>query len=436
MPYSSCARPWRLILAGPNKLVIGVDMYFVAKRIYHGGEVGRASASAVRIATAGVAVGILVMIISICVTIGFQREIKGRVASLVGHIQVVNSETLYRNTPAPIEVSDSLCQVISSLPGVVHVQRFALCMGMLKTDNDFRGIYFRGVDSTFDPSFLADNLVSGSVPSFGLGDTPSDSILISASMASVLQIEVGQKVYAYFFDKTLRARRFIVSGVFQTNMADFDAKMCYADVRTVQRLSKWEADQYSGAEIMLDDFNAMDSVSANLSAMFFMREDAYGQYYATPRVDDLFPQVFSWLTLLDTNVVAILILMICVASVTMVSGLLIIILERTRFIGVMKAMGATNRQLRSVFLYLSAMIVMRGLFYGNAVALLLLFIQKATGIIALDPESYYLSQVPVYFPVWSIALVNVVTLVVCVLVLVIPTHVVSRIHPARSIRFE
>lgn len=411
-------------------------MFFVAKRIYQGGEAGRASASAVRIATAGVAVGILVMIISICVTIGFQREIKGRVASLVGHIQVVNSETLYRNNPAPIEVSDSLCREISALHGVTHVQRFALCMGMLKTEHAFRGIYFRGVDSSFDSSFLVDNLISGSLPSFGQCDAPSDSILLSASMASALQVEVGQKIYAYFFDKNLRARRFVVSGVFQTNMADFDDKMCFADVRTVQRLSGWEGDQYSGAEVILDDFSSMDTVGTNLSSMFYMKEDAYGHYYATPRVDELFPQVFSWLTLLDTNVVAILILMICVASVTMVSGLLIIILERTRFIGVMKAMGATNSQLRSVFLYLSAMIVVRGLLFGNIIAFALLFIQHATGIVALDPESYYLARVPVYFPVWGIVLVNVITLVVCVLVLIVPTHVVSRIHPARSIRFE
>lgn len=411
-------------------------MFFVAKRIYQGGEAGRASASAVRIATAGVAVGILVMIISICVTIGFQREIKGRVASLVGHIQVVNSETLYRNNPAPIEVSDSLCREISALHGVTHVQRFALCMGMLKTEHAFRGIYFRGVDSSFDPSFLADNLVSGFVPSFGQGDAPSDSILLSASMASALQVEVGQKIYAYFFDKNLRARRFVVSGVFQTNMADFDDKMCFADVRTVQRLSGWEGNQYSGAEVILDDFSSMDTVGTNLSSMFYMKEDAYGHYYATPRVDELFPQVFSWLTLLDTNVVVILILMICVASVTMVSGLLIIILERTRFIGVMKAMGATNSQLRSVFLYLSAMIVVRGLLFGNIIAFALLFIQHATGIVALDSESYYLARVPVYFPVWGIVLVNVITLVVCILVLIVPTHVVSRIHPARSIRFE
>lgn len=411
-------------------------MLFVAKRIYSGGGSGRASASAIRIATAGVAVGIMVMIVSICVTIGFQREIKGRVVSLVGHVQIINSQSLYRSHSLPIQITDSLRNVFAAVPHVAHVRRFALCPGMLKTDDAFRGILLRGVDAAFDSLFLADNLVSGTVPSFGSGDAPSDSILLSAEMASVLQVSAGGRLYAYFFDKSLRARRFVVSGIYETNMADFDSNMCYADARTVQRLAGWGSDQYSGAELMLDDFASMDAVSEQVSSMLFMREDAYGQYYASPRVDEHFPQIFSWLALLDTNVAAILILMICVAGVTMVSGLLVIILERTRFIGVMKAMGSTNGQLRRTFLYLSAMIVARGLLYGNAVAFAFLVLQKATGLVSLDPANYYLDRVPVYFPWTGIILVNVLTIVVCVAVLVAPTYVISRIHPARSIRFE
>lgn len=411
-------------------------MFFIAKRIYRGGEAGRVSASAVRIATAGVAVGILVMIVSICVTIGFQQEIRSKVAALVGHVQVVNSQSLYRSNSAPIQITDSLRDEISALPDVRHIQRFILCAGMLKTDNAFRGIFFRGVDTEFDPSFLSSHLVSGRVPSFGTGESPSDSILLSAGMASALELEVGQRVYAYFFDKSLRARRFVVGGIFQTHMADFDNRMCYADARTVQRLTRWESDRYSGAEVILHDFNSKDSVAMQISSMLSMKADDYGQYYAAPSVDELFPQVFSWLTLLDTNVMAILILMICVASVTVISGLLIIILERTRFIGVMKAMGATNRQLRSIFLYLSAMIVVRGLFWGNLVAFALLFVQKFTGIVSLDPASYYLAEVPVSFPWVGIVMVNLITFVVCVLALVVPTYIISRIQPVRSIRFE
>lgn len=411
-------------------------MLFVAKRIYHDGGRGRASASAISIATAGVAVGILVMIVSICVTIGFQREIRDRVVSLVGNVQVINSQSLYRNHSLPIQITDSLMDGLAAVPHVAHVQRFALCPGMLKTNEAFRGILLRGVDASFDSRFLADNLVSGAVPSFGNDDAPSDSILLSAEMASLLQVSTGEKLYAYFFDKSLRTRRFVVSGIYKTNMADFDSNMCYADARLVQRLAGWAPDQYSGAELMLDDFDSMDEVSGQVSSMLFMREDAYGQFFASPRVDELFPQIFSWLALLDTNVAAILILMICVAGVTMVSGLLVIILERTRFIGLMKAMGSTNGQLRQTFLYLSAMILVRGMLFGNAIAFAFLVLQKMTGIVSLDPANYYLDRVPVYFPWTGIILVNILTIVVCVMVLVAPTYVVSRIHPAKSIRFE
>ena len=197
-------------------------MYFIAKKIYQVGEAGRVSASAVRIATFGVAVGILVMIVSLCVTIGFQQEIKGRVASLVGHIQVVNSHSLYRNQSEPIQITDSLRDEIQRHQGVAHVQRFVLCPGMLKTNDAFLGTVFRGVDAEFDRTFLSSNLVSGSVPSFGTDTIPSDSILISSYMATMLQVQPGQKIYAYFFDNTLRARRFVVSGVFQTNMEEYD----------------------------------------------------------------------------------------------------------------------------------------------------------------------------------------------------------------------
>ena len=202
-------------------------MFFIAKRIYACGEAGSISASAVRIATTGVAVGIMVMIISLCVTIGFQREIKSRIASLIGHVQVLNSQSLYRTHTAPIQITDSLANEIEALPSVSSVHRFVLCPGMLKTQEAFLGLMFRGVDaSTFDASFLAGNLVSGHVPVFTDGGMPNDSILISATTASSLQVEAGDRVYAYFFDGKLRARRFVVSGIFASNMADFDSKMC------------------------------------------------------------------------------------------------------------------------------------------------------------------------------------------------------------------
>lgn len=413
-------------------------MLFIANRLFHGDHAGQVSSSAIRIATAGVAVGILVMIVSICVSCGFQREIKAKVASLVGHVQIVNGQTLYRSQTLPIQITDSVRNAVAALPYVENVQRFALCPGMLKTENVFRGVVFRGVDDAFDSSYMSSCLVDGRIPAFGKkgNTTVSDSILLSAQLASVLGLHVGQRVYAYFFDDNLRVRRLTVSGVFQTHLSDIDARMCYADARLTQKLAGFHTDQYSGAEIRVDDYAHTDSVSARLAYMFGMREDAYRQHYATPQVDELYPQMFSWLTLLDTNVGAILILMMCVAGVTMVSGLLVIILERTRFIGIMKSMGATNGLLRRIFLYFASMIVLRGMLWGNALALILLVLQYSTGIVSLDPQSYYIAQVPVYFPWLDIIAVNVATFVLCVLVLVIPTYVISRIHPARSIVFE
>ncbi len=413
-------------------------MLFIANKLFHGDRTGQVSSSAIRIATAGVAVGIFVMIISICVSSGFQREIKSKVASLVGHIQVVNEQTLYRSQMSPIQITDSLRDGIAALPYVESVQRFALCPGMLKTQSVFRGVMFRGVDDAFDASYLSSCLVEGKIPAFGKVEDKAvaDSILLSASLASALELQVGQKVYAYFFDDNLRVRRLTVAGIYETHLSDIDSRMCYADVRLTQKLAAFHTDQYSGAEIRVNDYVHVDSVLVRLASVLGADEDAYRQCYATPRVEALYPQMFSWLTLLDTNVGAILILMICVAGVTMVSGLLVIILERTQFIGIMKSMGATNGLLRRIFLYFSSIIVLRGLLWGNVLALALLAIQYFTGIVSLDPQSYYIELVPVYFPWFDIVAINVITFVLCVSVLVVPTYVISRIHPARSIAFE
>lgn len=413
-------------------------MLFIARRLFRGGHTGQVSSSAIRIATAGVAVGIMVMIVSICVSSGFQREIKGKMASLAGHVQIVNDQTLYRSQAMPIQITDSLRDMVAALPHVESVQRFALCPGMLKTENVFRGVVFRGVDYSFDASYLSSCMVDGAIPAFGRNDgkAVADSIMVSAQLASALDLQVGQRIYAYFFDDNLRVRRLTLAGIFQTHLSDIDGRVCYADARLTQKLAGFLPDQYSGAEIKLDDYAHVDSLLARLASMFSAREDAYRQYYATPRVEALFPQMFSWLSLLDTNVWAILILMVCVAVVTMVSGLLVIILERTSFIGIMKSMGATNGLLRRVFLYLASMIVLRGMLWGNVLAFMLLLLQYATGIVSLNPQDYYISQVPVHFPWLAILAVNAATFVLCVLVLVVPTYVISRIHPARSIVFE
>lgn len=410
--------------------------WFIAKRLFRDNDnVKRVSRPAILIATMGVAVGVCVMIVSVCVLQGFQQEIRGKVIGLGGHIQVVNYETLYKTEPSPIVVDDSLVHTLSSLPGVRHVQRFCAKPGMLKTEDAFRGVMFRGVGEDYDTTFLHRHLVAGTLPVFS--DTASaGQLLISSQLASQLHLEVGDRVYAYFFEQHIRARRFDVSGIFNTNMSDMDNNLAFTGIATVQNLCGWDPLQFAGAEVVVDDFNRLPQVSALVEGVVNHTHDAYGAYYSSPTISDLYPSVFSWLELLDTNVWVILILMVCVAGFTMISGLLIIILERTNFIGVMKAMGATNTQMRRVFLCFAAFIIGRGLLYGNLLAAVLIWAQMQFHVVSLDPQSYYMDTVPMTVHWGYMLLIDVSTLVVSMLALVVPSYLISHIHPARSIRFE
>lgn len=411
-------------------------MLSIARRLYRHAGGDRISVSAVRIATAGVAIGVMVMVMSLSIALGFQQEVRRKVASLGGYVNVINAKSMTGTTSEPIQITDSLVRQLRAIPGVVRVQRYALQTGMFKTGTAFRGTVLRGVGREYDLTFIRNSIVSGRIPRFGEGRTPSDSILVSRRTADALELDTGDRVYAYFFADHLRARRYVVAGIFNTYMSDFDDNLVFADVRSVQGISHLPPDTYSGAEVILTDYRNLNDVAVQVGRVVLRLTDPNGQYYASPTVREMYPQIFSWLTLLDTNVTAILILMICVACVTMVSGLLIIILGRTQFIGIMKAMGATNAQLRRLFLYLSAMIVVRGIVIGNAVALTLLCLQRYTSIVRLNPADYYLSAVPVSFPWTQILIVNAATFVICVLVLVLPSYVISKIMPANSIMFE
>ncbi len=410
--------------------------WFVARRLYfHSGDVKRVSRPAIQIATAGVAIGVAIMIISVCVVLGFQSEIRSKVFGFGSHIQVINYETTFKSESAPIVVDDSLLNTLSSIPGVQHVQRFCVKTGMLKTDEAFRGVVFRGVGEDYDPSFLQQHLVEGSIPAFS--DTiMSNKIVISRELARQLRVKLGDRVYAYFFEQNVRARRFTIVGIYCTNMNDFDGSLVFTDLETVHTLCGWDTNQFSGAEISIDDFNELDAVSARVIEKVNHTQDPYGASYSSPTIVELYPTIFSWLDLLDMDVLVILILMVLVSGFTMVSGLLIIILERTNFIGVMKALGANNSMLRHLFLYFAAFIVVRGLIIGNVIAFALMFLQKYTGIIHLDPESYYMDTVPLLINWEYIILINLFTLIVCVLALIVPSYLISNIHPARSIRFE
>ena len=410
---------------------------FIAKRLYSDqGDKRKVSRPAIHIAVAGVAIGLTVMIISVCVVLGFKHTIRDKVIGFGSHIQVADFMTLQQMNQYPVVMNDSMIQVIKKAPGVKHVQRFAMKEGILKTDEDFLGVGFKGVGPEWDSTFIHENMVEGSIPKFD-DQTSHNKILISKLMADKLRLKAGQRIFAYFIDHNgVRTRRFTISGIYQTNLKKYDEVMVYADLYTVVKLNGWEEDQASGAELTVNDFNQLQTTEDHIVKNINRTVDQYGETYSSATIKELNPQIFQWLNLMDLNVWVILGLMLAVAGVTMISGLLIIILERTSMIGVMKALGARNKTIRHTFLWFAAFIIGKGLLYGNILAFAILLIQKYTGLVKLDAQTYYVSTVPVEFNWIYIIALNVATLLISVFILVAPSYLISHIHPAKSMRYE
>lgn len=410
---------------------------FIARRI-NGSEGQRREVSrpAIRIATIGVAIGLAVMIITVSVVFGFKHTIRDKVVGFGSHIQVENYMAQQLSAPVPISISDSLMNVMKQLPGIRHVERYALTQGILKTDDDFLGVAFKGVGSDYDTTFLSEHIVEGEMPKFSDGQSKYP-LLISRMMADKLQLKAGEKVYAYFIgNDDVRARKFTITGIYETNMTQFDQTLCFTDYSVPIRLNGWEKDQCSGAELLVDDFDQLEQVAEEVVGKVNRRTDKYGAIITSQTIREAHPHVFQWLELLDINVWIILALMICVAGFTMISGLLIIILERTQMIGILKALGMRNKTVRHTFLWFAAFIIGRGMLVGDIIGIGLVVLQQQTGFIHLDPASYYVDTAPMELNIPIIVLLNVVTLLVSLFVLIAPSFLISHIHPARSMRYE
>ena len=409
---------------------------FIARKIYGTGSGRRAvSRPAIRIATIGVAIGLAVMIITVAVVFGFKHTIRDKAVGFGSHIQIESYRTQQTPTPTPLCFSDSLMRQLRKAPGVRHVARYSSIQGILKTDTDFLGVVFKGIGSDYDLTFLTENLVEGEMPNFtdGKSDYP---LLISRMMADQLRLKVGDRVYAYFLGDNLRARRFTVRGIYQTNMTQFDQALCFTDIAVPVKLNGWEPDQCSGVEVAVNDFEQLDMTADWVIKNVNRRLDKYGETYTSQTIYEAHAHIFSWLSLLDINVWIILVLMVCVAGITMISGLLIIILERTQTIGILKALGMRNKGVRHTFLWFAVFIIGRGLLWGNIIGIGLVVLQQQTSIVHLDPASYYVDTAPVELNLPLIALLNVATLLICVFVLIAPSFLISHIHPARSMRYE
>jgi lipoprotein-releasing system permease protein len=411
--------------------------FFLSHRIYFSeGDRHEVSRPAIRIATIGVAIGLAVMIITVSVILGFKHTIRDKVVGFGSHIQVTNFVTQQTAVPAPIAINDTLIRKLKKIPNVRHVECYTMTQGILKTDSDFLGVAFKGVGEDYDLSFIRQNLQEGTLPTFS-SKTSSNKLVISRKMADKLQLHVGDKVYAYFIAyDDVRARRFTVSGIYQSHMKQFDDVLCLTDLRTTTKLNDWEPDQCSGAEILVKDFDLINETNMQVIDLIKNHTDRYGETLISQTIFETYPQVFSWLSLLDVNVWIILALMICVAGFTMISGLLIIILERTQMIGILKALGARNSTVRHTFLWFAAFIISQGLLIGDVIGIGLVVLQQHTGFIHLDPASYYVDTAPMELNIPIIFILNVATLLISVFVLIAPSYLVSHIQPVKAMQFD
>ena len=409
---------------------------FIARKIHFSKQGERqATPPAIRIAMIGIALGLAVMILSVAIVIGFKKEVRNKVIGFGSHIQITNFDNNSSYQTMPIAVSDSFLVALKERSGIRHVETFATKPGILKTETDFQGIVLKGVDRQYDWSFFQKNLKEGEVFQLDSAKRSSD-VIISRYLSDLVGLKVGDSFLTYFVEEDVRARKFHITGIYETGFADYDKLFVIADIRQVKRLNGWSDDQVSGVELLVDDYGQVDSLAENLYFELMDKQDREGNTYYVRSIKELNPMIFSWLEVLDINVVVILVLMLAVAGFTMISGLLIIILERTNMIGILKALGENNRSIRKIFLYVSFFLIGKGMLWGNVIGISLCLLQSYTHLIKLDSSIYYLDAVPVDLNVISLALLNIGTLLVSMLMMLGPSYLITRISPAKSIRFE
>ncbi len=387
------------------------------------------------IATFGIALGLAVMIVAVAIVTGFKNEISNKVIGFGSHIQLVNmdSNTSYETTP--VDKNLPILEDINNVPEVERVQMFAIKAGIIKTEENIQGAVLKGAGPDYDWSFLNESLVAGEPIS--ISDTArTDRVLLSENVATRLNLKVGDGFNMYFIQDPPRARRFTIAGLYQTSLVEFDKLYVYADIKHVQRLNNWTSDQVSGYEVMLHSIREAEPATAQLREITALDFTEDGSMLKVVPVQEKYSQIFDWLNLQDMNVIIIIVLMLVVAGFNMISGLLILILERTNMIGVLKGLGAVDRSIRKIFLYQSGYLAIKGLFWGNLIGLAICLLQYHFNLITLDPESYYLDTVPINLNVGHILLLNLGTLVSTLLFLLIPSMIIARISPERSIRFE
>jgi len=410
---------------------------YIARRLFaETMQAKQVSRPAVRIAIIGIATGLAVMLLSVAIVLGFKHQVERNIIGLSSHIQVTSYNSNFSYEMSPMEFPDSLPDVLLSMPNIRHVQRFSTKPGVIKTGDNVQAVVFKGVSSDFDWDFLQTKMVRGTLPDFS-GDTASTRILISETMSDRLLTDVGDTFISYFIrSDQITARKWTVCGIFNTHFSEYDEMFVLVDDRQLCRLNGWRPDQAGGLEVFVEDVRLVRETDAAIYGRLLKIGNLQGIAYNTQSVYDLNPDLFGWLGLLDTNVWLILVLMAFVSGFNMISGLLILILERTELIGMLKAMGAANGPVRKIFLHLASMLIGKGMAWGNLIGLGLCAIQYFFHVIPLDSAVYYVDSVPIEWNLAAIVAVNIGSMASSLLMMLFPTAIISRIRPVKAIRFD
>ncbi len=410
--------------------------FFIAKRIVsERQQENRISRPIVTIAVIGIALGVAAMIISTATVTGFKNQIRDKVIGFGSHIQILNLDSNDSYETTPVNKNQEFLPNLSSLPGVKHIQVFGTKAGIIKTDTEIQGVVLKGIGSDFSWDFFEKSLIEGELFTV-LDSIKTNKVLISKYISDLLKLKVDDSFTMYFVQDPPRVRKFTVSGVYETSLEDFDKIFILADIGHIQKLNNWDDNQVSGFEITIDDFKDIQVKKWEAQNIVGFELNESGKRLRVLSIIDKYPQIFDWLNLQDLNVWIILTLIFLVAGFNMVSSLLILILERTNMIGILKALGTRNWSIRKVFLYQSAYLILKGLFWGNLIGIGFCLIQFHFGIIKLDQASYYLSEVPINLNLFIVLGLNVGTLILTIVMLLVPSYLISRISPVKTIRFN
>lgn len=412
---------------------------YIARRIFSAKENKKnLSHRIVNIALFGIVLGLVVLILSVAIVTGYKTEVGRKVIGFGSHLQIVNLDNNQSFETSPINEHQPFLEELKKIEGIHHVQVFATKMGIIRTEDEIHGVVMKGIGPDFDWSFFQENRVSGEI--FTVHDTVrSNKVWVSKQMADLLKLKLGDDLSMFFIDpnETLpRQRKFELAGIYKTSLEEFDRMFVLVDINHIRKLNNWENDEVSGFEVLVNDFRTLNQQESQVNNLLLRNTSPTSPVLQVISIKEKYRHIFDWLSLLDMNVWVILTLMILVAGFNMVSSLLVIILERTQMIGILKALGARNWSIRKVFLYFSVMLILKALIWGNLIGVGICLIQHYTHVLKLDPASYYLEYVPVNLTITNLILLNLGTIIITMLMLLLPSYFITKVSPEKTIRFD